>query len=359
MFTYKHYVPILKAKEGEFKALQETAEATKDMMTPLFEIMDVPWDYQEGAEGKTIDEHLNKIGKKISECWGERRIFVDSPLIAGNRKMMDNSTHHFEFLFNDFRSKGLNTIPTAELSRHNDYKRAIKSIVQTDEKGICLRLFSADIANASLKAIIDNDLAFYEVSPKESDLIIDLEHISNDNQDLLTLTISTFINNVIPYINDWRSITLAETAFPTNLSEIDADTIDAIERGEWQIWNKLLSRTLNRIPSFGDYSIANPEVLDLDPRNMRVSASIRYTCDEYWLIVRGRWLRKYGYDQYHNLCKNLILRTEYCGPTFSWADNYINECAAETVGAGNPTTWRKVGNNHHFQKVFAQISSLP
>jgi hypothetical protein len=97
----------------------------------------------------------------------------------------------------------------------------------------------------------------------------------------------------------------------------------------------------------------------MDPRNMRVSASIRYTCDDYWLIVRGKWLRKFGFGQYHNMCANLIRRPEYSGAAFCWGDNYINDCAIQSVGTGSATTWRKVGNNHHFHKVIAQISSLP
>lgn len=47
MFTHKHYVPILKAKEGEFKALQETFPATEEAMTPLFEIPNIIWDYED------------------------------------------------------------------------------------------------------------------------------------------------------------------------------------------------------------------------------------------------------------------------------------------------------------------------
>lgn len=35
------------------------------------------------------------------------------------------------------------------------------------------------------------------------------------------------------------------------------------------------------------------------------------------------------------------------------------KCAAQTTGTGNSTTWRKVANNHHFQKVIVQLASLP
>lgn len=359
MFTHKHYVPILKAKEGEFRALQETRTATKDLMTPLFDVINIPWDYVNDVESKTIDDHLNNIGKKILDYWGqERRFFLDSDLIDGDRLMNDGLTHHLTYLFNDFRAKGIIGVPVTGLQRSANYKAAINGILNTDQRGVCLRLQNSDLTDSELKNIIDTDLAFYNLTPANIDLIIDLEGIEG-NPDLLVLTVSTIINNAVPYIENWKSITVAATGFPSDLSDIKADTIDSIDRTEWLMWANLITKNLKRLPTFGDYGIAHPEIVEMDPRTMRVSASIRYTHDDYWVIVRGKWLLKHGHGQYRNLCANLIARPEYSGVAFSWGDNYINDCANEAVGTGNPGIWRKVGNNHHFQKVVTQISNLP
>lgn len=357
---HKQYVPILKAKEGEFKALQDSFPATKDSMTPLLEIVGIPWDYAEEQDAKTIDEHLSKISKKILDAWGtDRKIFVDSNIIDGISVMLDGTTHHLVFLFNEFRRNALNTIPVTGLERHADYKRAVQAIHGTDKKGICLRIKNEDLPKADLKALIDADLAYYNVSPAEVDLIIDLDTITGTATDLLVLTISNVINNTFPYLQDWRTFTLASSAFPPDLSDIRASTIDTIDRLDWQLWRALLNNPLKRIPAFGDYSIAHPEVNELDPRMITMSASIRYTADDYWLIVRGRSTKQHGYIQYHALSLTLIARPEYCGSAYSWGDDYIDKCAAQTVGTGNPTTWRRVANNHHFQKVITQLSNLP
>ena len=42
---------------------------------------------------------------------------------------------------------------------------------------------------------------------------------------------------------------------------------------------------------FGDYAIAHPIPTELDPRTMRMSASIRYTTSDEWLILKGRNVR--------------------------------------------------------------------
>jgi hypothetical protein len=89
-----------------------------------------------------------------------------------------------------------------------------------------------------------------------------------------------------------------------------------------------------------------------------MSASIRYTTPESWLIVKGRNVNQYGFEQYYDLCKQLIGRPEYVGPEFSWGDEFIWKCAQETAGTGNATTWRKVGVNHHLTLVARQLSNL-
>lgn len=350
------YVPVLKAKDGEFKGLEVSKSETLNKMAPLFEIMDIPWNYQEESEQKTIDNHLDKIGKKIEDSIGKRSFFVDSRYLDEDRRM-NNNDHHLKFLFDDFRQKNLNGIPVTTFVKIQPYKDAVRQIYQIDKKGICLRLESSDLASKDLSDKINSFLLFYGITPEEVDLVIDLKNINSDSKDLYFLSVSAILNNNFPYINQWRNLILSATSFPENLSDIDANSIDSIERVEWLLYNDLVGNNLARIPVFSDYSISNSEITEMDPRFMQMSASIRYTVENSWLIVRGRSTKTHGFVQYYNLCSHLIQRQEYMGAEFSWGDNCINECANRNVGTGNATTWRKVGNNHHFEFVVNQLSN--
>jgi hypothetical protein len=358
-FQHKHYIPILKAKKGELGALQETIPATKDMMTPLLEIINIPWDYENEEEAKTIEAHLDGLGRKILDSWGaERRIFVDSNLINNDRRMVDGLTHHLSYLFNDFRTNNLQAVPVVGLGKHSDYKNAVRGIVNSDNRGVCLRIQNADFSLPSLKQSIDDDLRVYNVTPDQVDLVFDLRNIDENFSTLLGVAVPTLINNTIPYINDWRSFTMAASSFPVNLSGIQGNTIERLDRIEWTFWSGLLSLPLIRHPSFGDYSIAHPDITDLDPRIMTISASIRYTADDTWVVVKGRSTKTHGYDQFHDLTRQLVTLPEYSGAAFSFGDQYIDDCAVRNVRCGNTTTWRIIGNNHHFQKTIVQISNL-
>ena len=154
---------------------------------------------------------------------------------------------------------------------------------------------------------------------------------------------------------------LAAASFPEDLSDVSAATIVTLPRHEWDLW-KTLQRKPAALPRrdliFGDYAMAHPVAKTLDPRTMRMSANIRYTTQDEWLVIKGRNVRQYGFSQYFDLCRLLVERPEYSGRTYSWGDGYIADCAEGMQGPGNATTWRKVGVNHHLTLVTRGLASL-
>ena len=91
---------------------------------------------------------------------------------------------------------------------------------------------------------------------------------------------------------------------------------------------------------------------------MRPSASIRYTAQDSWLVLKGKNLRGNGFGQFYQVSRDLIARPEYSGRNFSWGDAYIYECGDELAGPGNLTTWRKVGTSHHLVFAVRQLANL-
>ena len=348
------YVPILKAKEGEFKGLETIKKENLKKISPLFEIPSIPWNYEDDAEGKSIDSHLEKMGKKIFDAIGDTPFFVDSRYIDGDRTM-ENGLHHMEYLFQDFRDRQLHAIPVITLSKMIVYQTVVKKIQNLDRNGICLRIELSDLTKKDFNIELTSFLESMEVEFDNVDLLIDLKNIKDEDQDLLLLTLESVINIKLPNLDQWRNLIVSGTSFPENLSQIGANTVDRINRIEWNLFNDLLGNGLKRIPIYSDYTVANTEITEMDPRIITMSASLRYTHENYWLIVRGRSVKTHGWEQYYNLCSDLLKRPEYMGVDFSWGDFYIQECAHRKVGTGNATTWRKVGTNHHIEYVLNQL----
>jgi hypothetical protein len=134
-----------------------------------------------------------------------------------------------------------------------------------------------------------------------------------------------------------------------------------IRRSEWIFYKMLvtnLEKAGTRLPTFGDYAINHPGVLSLDMRIVKPSATIRYTTDDAWLIVKGPNVRDYGFGQYRGHCETVLASQHYRGPDFSEGDLYISNCASGTATTGNLPVWRRVGTNHHLEKVVRDIASL-
>lgn len=354
MFDHRHYVPILKWKMGEAKALEDSSDLTKNRLTPLIEIVPIPWDYEDDQPAKTLDDHLNRVPSQIARSWDmERPIFLDGALGHGDG-LMANGWHPLVYLAAHLNAEGVTVIPVTSPNRDPAYQQAVASVQRIHRSGMCIRLGSADFTG-NLHATLPTLLQQFDLNESQADVVIDLAAIDPAQQDIYEFTARAALAG-LPNIQAWRSITLAGTSFPVNLSGIMGTT--QIPRSEWLIWQSIISdpRGLPRLPAFGDYAIAHPEMADVDPRLMTVSANIRYTLDTSWVIFKGRAIKSAGAAQYHTLCQSLVASQFYYGPAFSWGDQYIADCAAQAVGPGNATTWRKVATNHH---LAVAASSLP
>ena len=96
-------------------------------------------------------------------------------------------------------------------------------------------------------------------------------------------------------------------------------------------------------------------------QGLNPSASIRYTSDEHWVVMRGEGLRNKGgtgHVQYPANAELLTLRPEYCGQYFSFGDNYIYEISLNKGKTGNPRTWVTAGVNHHLTFAVRQINDM-
>jgi hypothetical protein len=359
MFDRKHYVPILKGRQGEYGALETLNSDIKDSLTPLIEIPPIPWDWAEDQPDKSIDAHLAKVAVNFEKSIGtERPFFVDLLWIPETERMEDDSLP-LDYVFRTARALDLLPVPVINLLRSDEFLGAVKEITEEDQRGVCLRIQREDFAEFDdLEGSILETLGKVSVPPKNTDLILDLRSILAPRQ-IDTDSLIELIQ-LIPRIREWRSFTVSATSFPENLSGLPPSDSSLLDRAEWLLYSALRRRRrdLERQPTFGDYAISHPEAAEVDPRIMRPSASIRYTTNESWLVLKGKNLRANGFGQFYQVCRDLIARPEYASSRFSWGDRYIYECAAERTGPGNLTTWRKVGTSHHLVFAVRQLASL-
>lgn len=166
----------------------------------------------------------------------------------------------------------------------------------------------------------------------------------------------------LPHLTSWRTLTLAASAFPTNLGGIQGSAL--IERSEWQGWRALYDQrnALIRMAAFADYVIQSPHALDgYDPRYMPMSPAIRYTLDQHWWILRGQSSKRARMStQYPQLAAQLVAQQPpFFGAAHCAGCNGAASCAAAAPGFGSPEAWRRIGTQHHLVLASVQVGGLP
>jgi len=357
-FDHRHYVPRLRWKQGEYQAVSQLSDTIKRVFTPIIEVPGKGYDFAAKKEKKTIDELLAPFAKRVHNNWGKLPCLVDLRLIKDAERMA-NGIYPVRFVFQGLRALDCHAIPVTSFLRDTEYQQEIKATLAKDKNGICLRITIEQAAKSTFKAEADSLLSTLEIQPTGCDFVLDLGAPNFVPLDGFVKIIKDIVTK-LPYLKNWRTFTLLGTSFPESMGSVKKWG-EIVPRYEWQLYKILINnfqKTVLRPPSFGDYAINHPKELELDWRVVKPSATIRYTIDDRWYIVKGDNIRDYGYEQYHELSQNVLGSRYYYGPTFSWGDGYIQTCANKNAKTGNPTKWIQVGTNHHIVKVIQDIASF-
>jgi len=358
MFDNKQYVPCLRWKQGEYQAVSRLSDTVKKTLTPLIETPEIGWDFEEEKVKKTIDEHLAPFAKRVHDKWGKSPCFIDMKLVS-DYKRMENGEHPTTFIFDKLQKMKCFAIPVTSIDRDEIYQKKVKNILTNNKSvGICFRITIEQAAKSTFKSSLDSLLAKLKVKASESHFVLDLVTPNFVPLDGFAKLIQVIVGR-LPYLTNWCTFSIIGTSFPETMGSIKKG-LTVVPRYEWQLYKELITNFMEtnlRLPSFGDYSISHPDVLQMDMRLVKPAATIRYTIDDSWCIVKGTSFRD-NPRQYYELSRNLEKSSYYYGSNFSFGDKHIKKCAEKKVSSGNLPMWRQVGMNHHIEKVSWDIANF-
>jgi len=354
------YLPILKSKEGEFTALFKLNAFTKKHICPLFDIPTLEFDNATKKKPKTLEEHLyNFCNKKFLKKWGNDQCFMDPHLVINE---IINNSSSLEYVYNQLGQYSLLPvipIPVVRLKVSENELIFFSIIIsQYDIKELALRITIEDIT-VDLKERIDFISTRLSINIENTHLIFDLSKSNFTYLDDFSDAIVTILED-FPHLQSWKSFTLCGGAFPETNILVKGENY--VPRNDWNLYKEIIKKlvlsTYNRPVNFGDYGIVSPGHFNFDPRKMKRSANIRYTCHDSWFVLKGSALQiSEDYEQYVLQSKTITEKDFFYGETFSAGDKQLKDCCNRCVTPGNPTVWNWAGNNHHFTKVVADLFS--
>jgi hypothetical protein len=349
-FDVTHYVPVLKVKRGEKKALGLLSPTVRPRVTPFLEIV--------GRKSeKTLEQHLQTAFKGLFEAVsGFDRCFIDT------RELEPDGPAGAETVFQWASTTGISFTPVTGISRTADTEAALAF----REQGLALRLEKDEFEAGGLTGRVKGFLTRHSLAPEDIDLFIDLGAVDTMIFTGVRRLARAFLEEV-PNHESWRTFTLSACAFPSSMAVIDRLSHGTIDRVDWMAWRDgLHSRRsmIPRIPTYSDCGIQHPTGVEgFDFRIMQTSASIRYAITDSWLLIKGESTKiTPPSQQFPALARALV--NERVGTYYSGADHCrgcagMTNCANGQQGYGSAEVWRRLGTVHHITKVVEDLDALP
>lgn len=351
MPTYT-YVPVIKGKENDLKAVSRVKVVSKSLFKPLVEIVPLP-------PKRTIDEHLDKFAHHLVKHVSGRDVFVDFYGFLPGAKLksgVDATIGGLRLL----KNKGLVVTPAYGFDRDDALWTPLQAEVQKLSNGFCFRVDIDDLDDRSeetWEAILERSAQLY-LSPGNIDIFVDLRYVGQSSTQVLKNLVLDFLS-FMPAGSKYRSLILSGSSALKHVGSIPQDGVGDVERKELRLWMELQADLYGvRSLIYSDYGVVHPDFSIVGP-NKNSNAKIRYTTSGKIKIFRGHRLHEVpGYKQYHVLADQVRSAPEYMGRIFSTGDRYIDECAHGHVASGNLGTWVFVDMNHHVQHTALQVQKL-
>jgi hypothetical protein len=352
-----YYVPLLRWRAGEYRALKKLSDTCRERTVPLIEVLPPDYDFALRQPKKHIDEQLKPFAKQVEDHWPDRPALIDSVQIDAATRMGDGR-HPLTFIFDEARAMGLDLVPVTALDRDAGYQQSVRGIVAAYERGIGLRCGLEEALDPDFDTNVRALLAQLGCPANAVDILLDLGNPKFDPQDPLIAIISSVLAGGGIFASA-RSVTMLATSFPDSLTTLRYG-LDTLPRREWLLYKALMATlpgTVRR-PGFGDYAVAAVEFPKGNMRFMRGSPNVRYAVDDAWLVAKAKRQKSNNNHAYPGLCGAIVSSGRFSGSAFSEGSRYIDGCRLGTEKMGNPTTWKWVATNHHITKVVADLARL-
>ncbi|MGB0892974.1 MAG: beta family protein [Parashewanella sp.] len=356
------YVPVLKAKKGEFDALSNLSSSVTRGMLPLFELPKLTNKMLQGKLYSSVSNptelFVRNNASNVASVMNGASVMLDISKWSPS-STIENGEHILGFYSSQLSNYGCEVIPVVGYDRWEDkeYSLVLRSLSQRYEK-FCIRLesyaFDDMVEVGPFIDMLDEMISYLDLDVSSCSVILDFADVTRMSIIDIEEKAKESIELLSPYGFGFISIAGCSISPDINGMVPETNSEGLVVRKEMAAWQTLKSFHPQENIVFGDYGISSPQVGDeiIAPD---ANGKIRYTILGKYFVVRG-YSRQQGEKgaQMYGLCKKLIASPYYLGVSFSWGDNMIARCANEDI-KGSTTQWVSIDTNHHATFVMQEV----
>lgn len=346
------YVPILKAREAEIKALLRTPAGLA--VTPLFELQpasvaSIDRETGQPKRGKSAATDASYFLDDIARLWAES-LYLDI-----SRVSRDNQRSEWWRLIDSLSQLSSDPSWIVPVLRPGDLASTVSSTANIGKRAgrVAIRV-SMPKWRASANALsgLPDKIAQQVGLPVESvDVIFDWE------DQLESLTLDDAVRETVAIQASFSGAHGEIIAVGTPNSTLFQREGDwSPTRREWWLWLRLVEAG-NPI-TYGDYALfapANPAPVSPKYGHLRYSHSDQVHVHRRAIPRSGGGLGA----AFGVCCEHLIGQDHWLGPEFSKADQRLYDIGSGTDKESTPAKWRQLAMEHHFALVEGQLADPP
>ena len=339
------YVPILKCKQNEKGALRQLAATARSSLTPLIEVVE-----RKGDDAKPLDNHLRTAFRDLSDALGGDECWLDTHEIPGcAARAFECAGQH-----------GVKFLPVIWL---RGQQQDLAAALQCRAKGLCLRISQPDLRRGVSASEVRALLEEHHLAPAGMELVLDMGAIEELAFEGCRRLVDALLQ-AVPQPAEWRSITLAGTAFPLSMKDVPTGGRLDFARTEWILWRDYVqsrAKELGRFIAFGDCAIQHPRGVEgFKPHLMHRSPTIRFALHGKWLVWKGKSNQvERDSAQFPSLAETARramgddFHADHCT---GCGDLYRASLGAPKLGSRG--VWRRIGTVHHMTTVVEQLHAF-
>jgi len=346
------YIPLVKGKMWDLKALGGLSTAARRSTMPLVEAMPIPKDL-------SADEHIEKFSNYVRKFSPLGKIYVDFYGLLPGAVTADGDSAVIAG-FQLLKRKGRIVTPVYGFERDDEVWPKLREVVVAFGQGFCFRIDIDDLddmAESTWERVLQRS-AELGLAPAEVDLVIDLRDIREASVESLKDRVVDFIA-LKPMRSNFRTICVAGSSALKTVTDVPKIGEADIERKELRLWSALQMDLLGAQEIvFGDYGVIHPDFIDVGP-NKNKNGKIRYTSGVNIRYFRGHSLDlepKFG--QYFEIAARVRNSPIYKGRDYSFGDLYVDDVANMRDGPGHLGCWVRSDMNHHLEYTAKQMERL-
>lgn len=355
ILTKEMYVPALRWRAAESRALMRLSEKAKQRIVPYITIPEREFDFDSRQSIKTIHEHVHPFVARYEKKWGGRPAWIGvHPGIADG--VMNDGRDVLTYVFDGLRTLDHKIMPSIRLDAGDKIKESVSAITRRDGQGVAIAVRLEDLMKKDAFARVVAMFQSLGLSEEDVDLIVDLGGPNFQPYNTFAVALVAALRR-LGDLNRFRNFVLISTAIPETFKEIPKGQGE-VARHDWLFFNTLQSIIPSgmRSPIYGDYTIVHPDFTLKDMRKLKPAGRIVYTTAKSWWVCKGGAFRG-NEDQMHEHCKILVDRQDlFKGNDYSYGDDYIGRCAIKKAPPSNLTRWKEVAINHHMVHVLDDLS---